>query len=188
MKEKRAGRAETLILYIFFLIYIVFCMSMLLFKDTSPIGVVSSGQRAFRNVNLIPLETIKMYLFRKGGISHVIAVCNLLGNIVLFIPMGIYLQLFKKDKRILSSFLIIFAVSLLVEVIQFIFVIGSADIDDILLNCLGGIVGVFLYRLLSSFLGDSKKMRTAVTVCSSLTGIPVLIMFAFWLVGGLRIF
>lgn len=97
----------------------------------------------------------------------------------IFIPLGIYLSLFKNKKKIITNLLFIFIVSLFVEIIQWYFGIGTADIDDIILNCLGGLIGILGYKLLLLILQDDKKVRTAITMLSAIVGLPVIFYLLF---------
>jgi glycopeptide antibiotics resistance protein len=103
---------------------------------------------------------------------------NVVGNIVIFIPLGIYLPLFKKDKRVLVNLLFIFIVSLFVEIIQGLLGIGASDIDDIILNCLGGLIGILGYKFLLFALRDEKKVHTAITIISAI-GLPRILYYLF---------
>lgn len=70
---------------------------------------------------------------------------NLIGNLILFIPFGFLLPvLFKRCsffKVLFSSFIF----SFLIEIIQ-LFLPRGTDVDDVWLNCLGGIIGWFLFQ------------------------------------------
>lgn len=70
-------------------------------------------------------------------------------NIVLFIPMGFFFAMYLNEikKKLVWSILIAFIVSAVIETIQFFFVGRLADIDDILANTLGGVIGFGIYRL-----------------------------------------
>ena len=70
--------------------------------------------------------------------------------------------------------------SLFVEVIQGIFAIGAPDIDDINLNCLGGLVGILGYKLLLLLVVDDKKVRTVIIRLFSIVGLPVLLYLLFF--------
>lgn len=71
---------------------------------------------------------------------------NVIGNVILFIPLGFYLAYFYKINKIYLILIISFIISLMIEVIQF--HIGRAfDVDDILLNVIGGLIGYFLYQI-----------------------------------------
>ena len=67
---------------------------------------------------------------------------DLIGNIVLFIPFPFFLLLFFKVRNYQHSILIAVAASVTVETIQYIFKIGIADIDDVLLNTTGALLGL----------------------------------------------
>jgi glycopeptide antibiotics resistance protein len=103
---------------------------------------------------------------------------NVVGNIVIFIPLGTYLALIIKHKRVTINLLFIFIVSLLVEIIQGVLGIGASDIDDIILNCLGGLIGIVGYKLLLIILGDEKKVYTAIAIISAI-GLPRLLFYLF---------
>ncbi|MFR8427052.1 MAG: VanZ family protein [Roseburia inulinivorans] len=57
-----------------------------------------------------------------------------------FIPLGIYLTMLRRDKSVIFNTLIITLFSILAEIIQFVFSVGVADIDDVILNSIGGVV------------------------------------------------
>lgn len=63
---------------------------------------------------------------------------------------------------------------------QFIFGIGTADIDDVILNCLGGLIGILIYRGLCALLKDEEKARTAIVLLGFIVIlIPVFIITIF---------
>ena len=72
---------------------------------------------------------------------------NLFGNIILFIPFS--LILIKALKLSKLRFIILWAVllSTTIEITQYIFHVGFPDIDDLILNVTGAVIGFFLYRL-----------------------------------------
>ena len=75
---------------------------------------------------------------------------NVVGNVCVFVPFGAFLPaLFIKCQKFFSVFLFTMELSFAVEIIQLVTKIGSFDVDDILLNTLGGILGYFVYRILS---------------------------------------
>ncbi len=71
---------------------------------------------------------------------------NVIGNIVLFIPLGFFLSYFLRMKKFIVLFLMVLLISLSIETTQLI--IGRVfDIDDLLLNLIGGIIGYYIYRM-----------------------------------------
>ena len=74
---------------------------------------------------------------------------NLMGNILLFIPFGLLYPLCRKKVLWIEVVLAILVFTLSIELLQFIFFTSrSADVDDMLLNFVGGILGYFLYQWL----------------------------------------
>ena len=65
----------------------------------------------------------------------------LVGNLLLFIPLGLSLSFIEKTYRI---FLISLLISLSVETIQFVLSLGTFEVDDIICNCIGGFTGAEL--------------------------------------------
>lgn len=97
--------------------------------------------------NFIPFKTITEYLL-SDHIPLIIRIENLLGNIIGFVPFGFLLPSIMKKfynwKRVLAA---TFALSLTFEMAQLVFRLGSFDVDDLILNTLGGVFGFFLYKL-----------------------------------------
>ncbi|WP_258166497.1 VanZ family protein [Paenibacillus sp. PCH8] len=98
--------------------------------------------------NLAPFETIRPLLLERERYNTDTWVKNLFGNIVLFIPLGIWMPwLFRKCRRFLSFTSIVVMVLLAVEVTQLIARVGSFDVDDIILNTIGAWIGYAGYQL-----------------------------------------
>jgi len=98
--------------------------------------------------NYIPLKTISSYLIGNEKVGIQIAIQNLTGNIVGFLPFGFLLPLLlKKEKCVGIVVFLTFCLSLLFELTQLVFQFGSFDVDDLLLNTLGGVLGYLLYCL-----------------------------------------
>lgn len=173
-------RIKTVVLYAIFICYILLLMKILfLSRVVSPLDLFNSQRTLFRSINFIPFYNIVRYI--SDSSERAFAFGNVAGNIAIFIPLGIYLSLFKKDKRVITNLLFIFMVSLFVEVIQWLFGIGSSDIDDIIFNCLGGWIGILVYKLLLFLFRDEKKVHTAITILSVIVGLPA-IFFLFFMV------
>jgi len=71
---------------------------------------------------------------------------NLVGNIVAFFPFGFFLPiLHRKCRSFFYTVFFSFEFSLLVETIQLVSKVGSFDVDDLLLNTLGGALGCLIF-------------------------------------------
>lgn len=163
-------RIKTVFLYGVFICYILLLIKILFLSRVSHLE--------HRSINLIPFYSIMEYISSRSANIKTFAFGNVVGNIVIFIPLGTYLLLFKNNKRVLTNLLFIFTVSLFVEVIQGLLSIGASDIDDIILNCLGGLIGILGYKFLLFILRDQKKVYTAVTIISAI-GLPRILYYLF---------
>lgn len=87
---------------------------------------------------------------------------NLLGNVAIFMPLGILLGLmFTRQK--LAGIRIMFCsffLSLCLETAQLLFMIGQFDVDDILLNTMGGILGFAVYRSAALAIRSTSNKRS----------------------------
>ena len=88
------------------------------------------------NINLIP--------FSDGFSVSVIL------NIFLFVPLGFVCPLISKNfKRLRNTVLIGFGLSLTIEIVQLFTLLRATDIDDLLTNVMGTIIGYFCYKLIA---------------------------------------
>lgn len=86
----------------------------------------------------------------------------LLGNAVMFLPLGFFPALLWRQPRWWRSVLAAGGASLFIELVQ-IFVGRSSDINDLILNTLGGLAGYGLYRLLARLApGFTRKFQVEV--------------------------
>lgn len=96
--------------------------------------------------NLVPFRTIGNYIkaYQTQELNRWIVVENLIGNLILFAPVGVIAPFYVREFRKLLWFLLfLFAVLVLTEVLQHITSRGCMDIDDVILNSIGAIT-VFL--------------------------------------------
>lgn len=102
---------------------------------------ISSGY----GINLIPFRTIRGYF--RHFIFNIFMV-NIVGNIVMFIPWGFGLPLLWKKRQSVRSVVLFSALlPLFIETVQ-LFIGRSVDVDDLILNFAGGLMGGFSYLLI----------------------------------------
>lgn len=138
-----------LIIKISFVIYIFALCVILFFGSRGHWNQFSIWEYAAMQMNLVPFRTIALYIraMMRDTINPDIAVANLLGNFLLFMPMGIYLPLFfKKICSLLDYLLCMIPVLSLVELVQLLTKRGSFDIDDLILNLAGAILGFLIWK------------------------------------------
>ncbi|MBQ9024586.1 MAG: VanZ family protein [Bacilli bacterium] len=139
-KTKIFNLKREILLLIFYLFLVGLFSQTIIPKYDSNNNIIVSKVR----LNLIPFKIIydTIIELKKGNIYYLII--SLLGNIVMFIPIGFFIKLLYRynDKKIV---LIGFLISLSIEFIQ-IFTGRETDIDDLILNTLGVYIGVIFLK------------------------------------------
>ncbi|PEA76590.1 VanZ family protein [Bacillus wiedmannii] len=93
-------------------------------------------------INLIPLKSTIRYLTEFDSYNLDIVLMNTLGNVIIFIPFGFLLPLlFKQINNVKMASKIFIKFILLIESLQLLTFTGVFDIDDIILNMLGALIG-----------------------------------------------
>jgi len=103
-----------------------------------------------RGVNLIP------FYYDKGSPVHL---REIIFNIIVFVLAGFYLTAMLYKKNLFLSILGIIGLSLLFEIIQYVYSIGASDITDLITNTLGGLCGMILFGALGKV---TTKYRMAI--------------------------
>ncbi|WP_227521570.1 VanZ family protein [Bacillus alkalisoli] len=99
--------------------------------------------------NIIPFRSIVRDISSYNGLELRMLTDNFFGNIFAFLPLGFFSSLlFKRLRSIGMIFLLSMGVSVTVELLQLTFKLGSLDIDDVILNTLGGTIGYITFKLL----------------------------------------
>ena len=137
-KEKKNPRLLAVILFI---IYICMLFYLLFFSETYG-RTMDSGYR----YNFELFKEIKRFWNNRNTLGMGPVILNLAGNIVAFAPFGFFLPVFFQVGRNLFRGVLLSALfSLTVETVQLFFKVGAFDVDDILLNAMGGLVGWICY-------------------------------------------
>lgn len=135
-----------------FIVYLMCFFYILTFEDVD-----------WSTANLIPFR--EMFRFSLGSRMFF---KNVLGNILLFLPYGFYLSYFIKLKKVKVIMGLSLFVSFIVEIIQY--RIGRVfDVDDIILNIVGGILGYYIYRLIDYLLNKTKLSSKKELICNVAT-------------------
>lgn len=136
---------------ILFIIYSCFLIYFLFFSE----GFGRKVSESY-SINLIPFREIKRFLTRMDVLGSEAAWINIGGNILAFVPFGFFivpmlLFYFEFQYGIVGKFfravILTFNFSLIVELIQLVTRVGSFDVDDLILNTIGGIIGAGIYVL-----------------------------------------
>ena len=109
-------------------------------------------QMLLQNVNTTPLFTIKNYLRvivqRTNDSVYIHCLINLLGNILLFMPIGFMIpKLWKKLRNYFKFFFITLLIILAIELLQLFTLLGCCDVDDVILNMTGLTAGYIIWAI-----------------------------------------
>ncbi len=148
----KTKRAWTRFLKIFFFAYCIILLYLLFGRTYGWVDGLTYPQMLEQNVNLLPFLTIRNYLrvifqgTNRALFTH--CVVNLSGNILLFMPIGYLLpRIWQKQHNFFRFFFTCAGAIVLVETLQLFTLLGSFDVDDIILNLLGMLLGFLFFHL-----------------------------------------
>ncbi len=128
---------------LFFFAFYVLCLFQI---------VTSSDDAPAYGSNFIPFKEIMRYEFLSR-----LFIKNVIGNVLLFIPYGYFVGKYFVGKSKLLTFFLVLLASIAIECTQL--SIGRVfDVDDIILNVIGGMLGYLLYRLLEKVYNSLPKV------------------------------
>ena len=132
---RRNNVLEKKIWFATFIIYVAIVLKLTIFRDSTYTD---------RQLNLI-LFTNLLNVYTNYGVWQFLRL--FLGNIGWFLPFGFLLPMLLDKNNIIKITMLGFCFSLIIEVSQFIFRKGVAEVDDLILNTLGVIIGYLAYSL-----------------------------------------
>jgi glycopeptide antibiotics resistance protein len=162
------------------MVYLLLLTGIILFKLPFYSPEISDGIRV---INLIPLQGS----FDENG---VLIWREIMNNIIIFIPSGIYICMFKNEWSFVRKVIPVIGLTFAFEILQFIFALGRSDVTDLLGNTLGGIIGIGLYSLSFAIL-KNRTLRivtivaAAATVCAC-ARFAYLFYLSYFVMGGLH--
>lgn len=109
--------------------------------------------------NLKPFQEIKRFWEYREQLGIWSAV-NLFGNIFIFIPLGFFEPMASKRRSFLGTIVDGFLLSLVVEVFQLISKVGRFDVDDLILNTLGVVIGYIIFLICNAIRRNYGTKRT----------------------------
>lgn len=139
---------STISFFVFYILILIYCFIIL-----RPIGV--KGEYSY---NYIPFATMKSY-FLCVKYQEYENLILFFGNIAIFMPLGFAANLFNTKHKLLLNICFPIIFSSIIELSQLLLKNGEADVDDVLLNCIGFYLGACLFYLLKHILthfGGSK--------------------------------
>ena len=129
---------------------------------------------SFRSVNWIPFHEISAYLFGTDAAVRAFGLGNILGNVLIFMPLGFYLSLLHPKGTVLFHTALVMAFSAAAELLQYLFMVGASDIDDVILNTLGGLIGAGVFVLFQRLF--RQNVRTAAAIFAPVGGVAMVVL------------
>lgn len=172
MENKNSTKEKILLysIYGLFTIYIALLLRITLFKQTSLYNLFAAIGASERSINIIPLVPIYKMISNNISTGRILEV--VLGNIIIFIPLGLLLPVILKRKSSRDILLGSFLLSASIKTAQLIFGLGNTDINDLILNTLGTIIGYLLFKFIKekskSSLSFLTSMVILITVCGTI--------------------
>ncbi|MBE6147129.1 MAG: VanZ family protein [Firmicutes bacterium] len=166
VKNKKEFVLYKELLTLCFMIYILCLFQIVTFED--PYLLVTDN-----HFNLVPFQEIFRYQFGSRLFFK-----NVIGNLVLFVPYGFFTGFFTKLEKYFHAFFLILFSSISIEMTQL--AIGRVfDIDDILLNIIGGLLGFFIYRCIAKFWKSLPKVFHSKPFLNGLAILIILILIGY---------
>lgn len=143
-------------------LYLVILTKLILFKDIPITEIFSrfpfyNNDFRWRSNNFIPFKTINFYLYI-ADVNLSIRIENLVGNVIGFAPLGFILPLLSnRFQKFFIVTLAAFCLSLTFELLQLVLEVGSFDVDDLILNTLGAILGFILIKFILLIRNAKKR-------------------------------
>ena len=103
-----------------------------------------------RNINLVPFGQSVI-------VNGKIEISEIIDNAIIFIPVGLYISMLKKEWKLSQKIGMIAGISLLFEMLQYILAIGATDITDLITNTFGGICGLGIYQIFYKILKNEER-------------------------------
>ena len=160
MKEQsKVNNVTNRLTTVLFIIYLIAMCWILLFK----LGVRFSYMGK-KSVNLIPFS------------EPVILNSENVLNILIFIPLGIYVEILFDRWMFGKKLLLFFLLSLVVEGFQYLLRVGAFDVTDIITNTLGGITGWIIFKAIDITFNNSVRAQKFINIIAATATIIVVLL------------
>lgn len=156
------SKKEAVITYTVYSIYMLLLVWLVIFKFATSLDGIPS----IRGINLIPFHY---------DVDNSVHLKEVLYNVFVFIPAGFYFTAFASKKNILLGTVATSVLSLLFEIIQWVFAIGASDITDVITNTVGGLCGMLLFLIMGKI--TVKHRMTIVNVLGIIIEVLGVLLF-----------
>ena len=147
------------------IVYSVILIKVMVYKDVPLIRIgslmLNFGGTQVGPANLVPFKTILPYLLGEKGL--LIAAINLFGNIVLLVPIGFLVPFVFRNITWKKTLALAVAAGFVIEAMQVVLRLGIFDIDDVMLNAIGVIIGYWVFVILENWVRSGKYKTIIIT-------------------------
>lgn len=161
------------------LAYSTLLIKIMVLKDVPLIRVgilmLNFGGTQEGQANIVPFKTIVPYLLGANGL--IIGGLNLIGNIILLVPFGFLVPLVYRNITWEKSLVIAGAAGFAIDGMQVLFRVGIFDIDDVILNAFGVMIGYWTFAILATWL-RSKNYKNIIIASVIVIGIIAAAFYA----------
>lgn len=171
----RKHYSRRVIVDILFIAYILILLRITVLRSGFSEKELLSGE-----INFIPFAD----LIAVSGQSFIRFLYLFIGNILWFLPLGAYICGVKKC-RLYIAVLSGFVLSLIIEIMQYIFGTGVSELDDLILNTAGALIGGVVSNIVFKWRNEllmSEKVKAFLKYAA--TVFLVIILLVFWAVLG----
>ncbi len=159
---------------ILLLIYVIILTWIIVFKMQFNINRLPY----IRSINLIPFAESVI-------INGKVYIGEIIDNLIVFIPVGIYIEMLGKEVNFFKKIMPILLLTLIFESLQYIFHIGATDITDIIMNTLGGIVGILIINILYKIFKNDEKVNKILNILATICTVGILCLITILIVANL---
>ncbi len=150
-----------------FVIYLAFLLWEFLFQNVPPTELFHHEYTGTININ--PYANI--------------STGDILNQIILFIPLGLFLCILSRKQNIITKIWAIFAISLFLEFLSLLF-FADFDITTVINNLIGGVVGIIIYKSLIIIFKDEEQIKGFVAIL--MNAIIIILAFALFFLSAFK--
>ncbi len=175
--KNRTGIVVNIVLILVAIVYGYFLLKVTLFRGASYGLIANFETTGVRAVNFDPFigfgkENPFTADVVKGHIKS-----EIYANLILLIPLGILFQTINRGRRaFLKSVAWVCLTSFFIELLQYIFALGIMDIDDLILNTAGGMIGAAIFVVMEK-LSSYQTAKSIVAGAGLFMSVLIILMF-----------
>lgn len=166
MEKEKNDKINNLIA-VLFVVYMAFLVWIILFKLQFSITELDT----IRDINLIPFHY-------DNEVNRTFHLKEILENVLVFIPFGIYLCMLKHEPSFKVKFVVVLSFSLILEISQYLLAVGRTDITDLITNTCGGLIGIVLYGVAAKIFRTKRRTNLVITVFAAMATIALISILA----------